>query len=509
MRILHAHHAALDADDFVGAVAELEDVAGQALDREILVHRADKMVLGLELHAIIGVVGDRAAIGDGGQPCAAPAAQQMIDAVVMQQRAAPAAPRREAFAQHRDQRVEIGARQRAVRPGAAQQGVKLILRPVLCRDFRDDLLGENIERLMGNLQPVELLAAHAVEQRRAFDEIVAREREQTALGRAVDGVARAPDALQEGRDRTRRAKLADQLDIADIDAKLQRGGRDERFQLAALEALFGIQALILGEAAVMRGHRVLAQPLGELARRAFRHAPRVDEDQRRLVVAREFGEPVVDRAPDLVRHHRFQRGGRDFQRQIARAMMAAIDNAAVAARIGRRRHTDQEARDLLDRLLRGRQADAQRRRGAELRQALQRQRQMGAALVGGERVDLVDDHRARGRQHGAAGLGAEQDVERFRRGDDDVRRLAAHAVAFARRRVAGAHHGADVDIGQAARPQACANAGQRGFEIALNVVRQRLERRDVDDPRFVAQSAREAFADQRIDGREKRRQRLA
>ena len=63
-----------------------------------------------------------------------------------------------------------------------------------------------------------------------------------------------------------------------------------------------------------------------------------------------------------------------------------------------------------------------RRSPHERGEALQRQREVRAALVRRERVDLVDDHRARGRQHRAAGVRAEQDVERLRRGDQDVRR---------------------------------------------------------------------------------------
>ena len=59
--VLDAHDAALDPQDLVALVAELEDVAGQALDGEILVHRADDLVLRLEQHLVVGVVGDRAA----------------------------------------------------------------------------------------------------------------------------------------------------------------------------------------------------------------------------------------------------------------------------------------------------------------------------------------------------------------------------------------------------------------------------------------------------------------
>ena len=75
---------------------------------------------------------------------------------------------------------------------------------------------------------------------------------------------RAPDPLQEARDRARRAELADQVDLADVDAELERGGRHQRLQRAALETLLGVQPLLLGEAAVMRGHLLLAQALGEL-----------------------------------------------------------------------------------------------------------------------------------------------------------------------------------------------------------------------------------------------------
>ena len=96
-----------------------------------------------------------------------------------------------------------------------------------------------------------------------------------------------------------------------------------------------------------------------------------------------------------------------------------------------RARPDQEARDLLDRLLRRRQADAQQAAAAQRRQPLERQRQVRAALVRRDGVDLVDDHGARGREHRAAGLGAEQDVERLRRGDDDVRRRSG-ACARAR-----------------------------------------------------------------------------
>jgi hypothetical protein len=44
------HHATPDPHDTIAPIAELEDVAGETFDREVLVHRADDMVLRLEQH---------------------------------------------------------------------------------------------------------------------------------------------------------------------------------------------------------------------------------------------------------------------------------------------------------------------------------------------------------------------------------------------------------------------------------------------------------------------------
>ena len=55
--------------------AEENDVAGHALDGEVLVQRADEGALGLGDHAVVRDLGDGAAALDGDAACAAPAAQ--------------------------------------------------------------------------------------------------------------------------------------------------------------------------------------------------------------------------------------------------------------------------------------------------------------------------------------------------------------------------------------------------------------------------------------------------
>jgi hypothetical protein len=46
VRVLRPDDTALDANDAIGIVAELERVAGQALDREVLVHVSDRVIFG-------------------------------------------------------------------------------------------------------------------------------------------------------------------------------------------------------------------------------------------------------------------------------------------------------------------------------------------------------------------------------------------------------------------------------------------------------------------------------
>jgi hypothetical protein len=82
---------------------------------------------------------------------------------------------------------------------------------------------------------------------------------------------------------SRDAPTCRQVDVAHVDAQLQRRGRDERAQLPLLEALLRVEAVLLREAAVVRGDGVLAEDLGQPRGDALGHFARVHEDQGRLV----------------------------------------------------------------------------------------------------------------------------------------------------------------------------------------------------------------------------------
>jgi hypothetical protein len=64
--------------------------------------------------------------------------------------------------------------------------------------------------------------------------------------------ARIADALQERRDAVRRSDLADEIDVADVDAELERRGGDERAQPPVFSRVSASSRFSFDEAAVMR-----------------------------------------------------------------------------------------------------------------------------------------------------------------------------------------------------------------------------------------------------------------
>ncbi len=233
---------------------------------------------------------------------------------------------------------------------------------------------------------------------------------------------------------------------------------------------------------MVRGDRFLAEPLAEMARGALGHAPRVDEDQRRPVQQDQLGDAAVDLLPLVVRHHRRRaasaaaRGrGRAAWRSRCRRSRNRRRPSTTAPAPTRKRATSSIGFCVADRPMRT------SGRGDDRLQPLERQREVAAALARRDGVDLVDDDGAHGRQHRSPRDRAEQDVQRFGRRHQDVRRLPQALAPLGGRRVAGAHGGADLDVGQAERAQLGADAGERRLEVGADVVRERLQRRDVDD----------------------------
>src|SRR6185436_3572031 len=128
----------------------------------------------------------------------------------------------------------------AIRPRAAARVEEAALRPRPADAGGDDLLREDVERRARLRRAIELALVQRLHEAGRFGELVEREREEAALGDLADHVTRAADALQEGRDRARRADLDREVDVAHVDAELERRRGDDRLQVSGLELLLRV-----------------------------------------------------------------------------------------------------------------------------------------------------------------------------------------------------------------------------------------------------------------------------
>src|SRR5690606_41750801 len=112
MCVLDSYDASLDADDAIRGIAELEDIAREAFDREVFVDGAHQMSFRLEHHLIVRGIGNRAARRDCGQTSALAAADLAVYRIVIDERAASPAPRRKPFGEHAHGLIECFPRER-------------------------------------------------------------------------------------------------------------------------------------------------------------------------------------------------------------------------------------------------------------------------------------------------------------------------------------------------------------------------------------------------------------
>jgi hypothetical protein len=117
---------------------------------------------------------------------------------------------------------------------------------------------------------------------------------------------------------------------------------------------------------------------------------------------------------------------------------------------------------------------------SELLQALQAEREMRAPLAPRDRMDLVDDDVLDAAQDVACLAGQEQ-VEALGGRDQDVGRAPDEVPSILRGRIARPAGDRDRRDRETEPLGGQSDAGERGAEVPLDVVRQGLEWRDVED----------------------------
>ena len=121
MGIVDPNFSRTDPPNAPRTVAKQEDIAGETLDGEVLVHRADQCFARELDDAIVGGVGNGAAVGDRRQTRAAPRSQHAMDAITVNISAAAAAPRLHALAEHFQKLLVFFSRQILVRISGTDQ----------------------------------------------------------------------------------------------------------------------------------------------------------------------------------------------------------------------------------------------------------------------------------------------------------------------------------------------------------------------------------------------------
>ena len=464
------HPVARDLLDPPRRGAERERLSRARLVDHLLVQLPDASPAVDEVDAVEAAVRDRARVLDRELPRAAPTADHTAGAI-------PNDPRPElgelvgriAAREHVEHVLELHAREVGEVVGAADEVVQLVDGDLLVGADRDDLLREHVERVARDDGLLDRARLHALDDDRRLEQVGAELREDAPARDRAQLVAGPTDPLEAARDRLGRLDLDDEVDRAHVDAELERRRGDEARDLALLQQLLDLDPLLAGDRAVMGSCDLALCEVVEPQREPLGEAPVVDEDDRRAVRLDELEDLRIDGRPDraglprlahvLERHH-------DLDVELLRATRVdELDRPA----------TRDEAPDLLHRPLRRREADALNGPLCQAIEAFDRQRQVCAALRAGDRVHLVEDERLDRLQHLAA-AGRKQQVERLRSRDQDVRVLAEHRGAVALRCVAGA----DSNVQLRAEP------GERAAEVPLDVVVERLQRRDVEQAEALA-----------------------
>ncbi len=374
---------------------------------------------------------------------------------------------------------------------ANDESVQVVDADLLARRDRNDLLREHVERIARDARLLDLALAHGARDDRTLEEVGPELREDPALRDRTELVPRPADALQAARDRLRRLDLDHEIDGAHVDAQFEARRRHQARDAAGLQILLDDHPLLAGQRAVMRTRDLAFGELVQTESEPLGEAPVVHEHDRRAVLVDQLQDRRVDRRPDRARavlgtavhllpvegHRLGERGRRaelakvvdgndDLEVELlARARVDELDRAAAR----------DEAPDLLERALGRAQRDALERGVDEPLEPLDRQRKMSTPLRPGDGVHLVEDQRLDPPER-LARLRRQQQVERLGRGDQDVGRLLHHLPAFLGGCVAGAHRNPQVRLEPCERPA----------QVALDVVVECLQRRDVEDAQPLA-----------------------
>ena len=248
-----------------------------------------EQIVGLEQHAIVGVVGDGAARGERGQPGGRGAPSSAAAAPRRGGRARRAGPRRvvNPLASMPTTASKSRARQVAIRPGAAHQRERD--RPRATRRRRSRRRSAAPARRAARRRRSDRSSSPS---RTARSSATHSTRSSRDIGnRRPLGVPAIVWPARPTRCRNVAMRCGEPIWHTRSTWPMSMPSSSDAVATSAFSSprfsrCFGVEAALLRQAAVMRGDGVLAEPLGQVPRHALGHLARVDEHQRRPMLAR-------------------------------------------------------------------------------------------------------------------------------------------------------------------------------------------------------------------------------
>ena len=217
----------------------------------LLVELADPATIG-QVDPVEPAVGDRAGIGDRELPGALAAANRSRRPVPDEARAKLGELlRRVAAVEHVEHVLELLARELRERLGRGHEPLDLVDPPLGVGDHRDEVLGEDVERVARDHRLLDLAGRASASRRRRTRAGRRGTSGRSGPSRPRRAHGRRGRSAAGPRDRLRRLDLDHEVDRAHVDPELERGGGDQAGELPGLEQLLDHEALLVGERAVV------------------------------------------------------------------------------------------------------------------------------------------------------------------------------------------------------------------------------------------------------------------
>ena len=142
-----------------------------------------------------------------------------------------------------DDVVEIGSRQRRIRRRCQHFRVEFVGQKRLAAGAAEHVLRQHVERAGAQRRRILRILGDRIDRDAAFQHLEAIGRDQHGARGFVEPVVGAADPLHQARGALGRADIDDEIDVAPIDAEVERGGADHAAQFSGRHRVLDLAAL--------------------------------------------------------------------------------------------------------------------------------------------------------------------------------------------------------------------------------------------------------------------------